>query len=200
MPYCGEKYAFRIRNTIGGTLKEPCRFYCNMPDWESWRQAMETFQGEVVRKASDLRTQANRLGRGDVFDRISRLYVGPAQNAVAAAQGAEPTGLETVPGHSAIVAAVGKCTEAMNLLACALEQVDLGYTELRLRPPVTPGAIGGAIEKDQPPDWMTMAKRAGIAVGVGALGYLAIRYWLTKRLIEAQARARPYPPRPGVAI
>lgn len=195
MPYCGEKYAFRIRNTIGGTIEQPCNIYCNMPDWESWRAAMESLQGEVVRKAADLRKKAQGQGRIDVFDEVAGGYVGPAQNAVAAAQSAEPTGMGTVPGSTEIVNAVGKCIEAMNLLACALEQVDGGYSKLNLPVPATPGAVGGDVEKRKPVDWELWAKRAGIAAGVGLLGYAAVKYFAMKRMGGGYPSYGPY--RPG---
>ncbi len=147
------------------------------------------------------------MGRADVFERVRDVYISPAMNAVTAAQAAEPTWMDTFPGDADIGAAIGKAIEAMNLMACALEQIDLGYTEIGLAAPETPGAVGAATGAGEPPpDWWGMAKKAGIALGIGMFGYLLVRYWLGRRLLLAEQtaaapprrpRAPPRPPRPG---
>jgi hypothetical protein len=201
MPECGEKYRHKIRTAAGatpGSTAEMCPTavgglaFCDMTDWEGWRQAMEALQGEVVRKASDLRTKAKARGRMNVFEEVAGLYVGPAQNAVAAAFAEEPSGLDRLPGEPAIVSGISKIIEAMNLLVCALEMVDQGYSTLELPVPGTPGAIGGDIAKKKPVDWETWAKRAGIAAGVGLIGYAAAKYFILKRMGGAYPDYSPY--------
>lgn len=191
MPYCGEKYAHRIRTIEGRTPEDPCGWYCNVPDWEHWQQAMDGLQAELNRKAADLQTKATNMGRGDVYEKVLRLYVGPGHNAVTAAQAAAPSWIDSFPGDADISAAIAKAIEAMNILACALEQVDVAYFELGMQAPETPGAVGRTVRAGEDPEWWVWARKGGIALGAGVFGYLIVRYWLDKRLLEAQQRTRP---------
>lgn len=36
---CGDKYRHLLKNSLGATVDELCRLYCNGPDAESWRQS-----------------------------------------------------------------------------------------------------------------------------------------------------------------
>ena len=194
MAFCGEKYIHKIRGAEDTTPADPCFLYCDEDDWEGWRQSMEAFQAELNRKSGDLLTKATNMGRADVAERVNQLYVAPAHNAVTAAQAASPNFFNSWPGQSGIHAAIQKAIEAMNLMACALEQIDLAYAEIGLAPPETPGAVGAAVKPKDDTDWWAWAKKAGIAVGVGTFSYLIIRYWLASRLVSQQA-ATAAPPR-----
>lgn len=196
MPYCGEKYKHLIRTADGHTPEDPCGWYCNLGNWEDWKSGMEGLRGKVYSKFGELQRQAINAGRQDVTEELARLYVGPADNAYAAALSIEPSVLDAFPGDADISAAITKAIEAMDLYACALEQIDSGYVAIGLKVPETPGAV------IPPPsaagdEWWDWAKKAGIAIGVGFAGYLLVRYLLFRRTIkQQQLAASRTPPRP----
>lgn len=194
---CGDKYAHLIRTVDGHTPEDPCGYWCNLGNWEDWEQSMEALRAKVYSKHGELQRQAITAGRGDVTDKIERLYIGPGDNAYAATLALEPSALDAFPGDADISAAISKAIETMDLYACALEQVDAGYVELGLGVPETPGAVTApppSAEGDA--DWWGWAKKAGIAVGVGAFGYLVLRYWLSRRMLKAQQEAAAAGPPP----
>ena len=198
MPFCGEKYKPLIRTGEGRTPEDPCGWYCNLGNWEDWQAAMEGMMAKALSKHAELQRQAIAAGRTDVTSNIERLYLGPAQNAYAAAMAIEPGALDSMPGDADISAAIGKAIEAMDMFACAIEQIDGGYVELGLTVPETPGAVTAEPPGANGDDWMDWAKKAGIAMGVGLFGYLVIRYWLSRRLMAApsspQPEVIPHPP------
>lgn len=199
MAYCGEKYQHLIRGVSGQTREDPCGWYCNLNDWQEWKSAMESMRSKVYAKFAELQRQATNAGRADVADEVTRLYIGPADNAYAQTLAVEPSAVDAFPGDSDIAAAITKAIETMDLYACALEQVDKGYVELGLETPETPGGIKAPPPKSET-DWGSLAKKAGIALGVGFAGYMVVRIMLTRRAMhQQQLAARPTytPPRPA---